>query len=205
MKVKCTTKKWSFFTYGKEYDVIHEEDGKYYVNNDEGDESDLRYYECEVIDEDVQKPIIEPTREFKVGDKVKIVKKITMYQDIASWVPAMNMTIGLTGVVDDINHKAVGVKLEIGGWWWWYPAESLELVEEVKQEETKESPIDEHISYQEFLDAFDNDRGSVKINKGSVEILYGIDKFTCTTKEREQEVMKALIVLYGKREGKNND
>lgn len=28
-------------------------------------------------------------------------------------------------------------------------------------------------------------------------------QFECTTKEREQEVMKALIVLYGKREGEN--
>lgn len=31
MKVKCITDEWSFFTYGKEYDVIREEDGKYYV------------------------------------------------------------------------------------------------------------------------------------------------------------------------------
>lgn len=63
------------------------------------------------------------------------------------------------------------------------------------------------ISYQEFLNAFDDKNVYVTISKSSVVIdIEGegaYQQFECTTKEREQEVMKALIVLYGKREGEN--
>jgi ribosomal protein L21E len=223
MKVKCITHGWKFLTYGKEYHVVRREGDKYYIYDDDDDSTFLNDDECEVIDEVTQKSTQEPTREFEVGDKVKIVKKVETEPEIVNWVPEMNMTIGYTGVVNDINHKAMAVKLEIGGCWW-YPEESLELIEEAKQDKIKEelvqcneafenyinyptpvivnAPLVDYITYQQFIDTFDDKNVYVTISKGSVVIdIEGDDvyqQFECTTKQREQEVMKALIVLYGK-------
>lgn len=222
MKVKCTTEQWYCFTEGKEYEVLRKGYGKYYVNDDNGDQNELWNYECEVIDEATQESTqeltVEPTREFKVGDKVKIVRKHAI-EDIANWVPEMDDTIGCHGVVIDINQKAVAVRL-FGGYWW-YPSESLELIEEAKQDEIKEEPVQcneafedyssyphpvivnaplaDFISYQQFIDAFDEDTcPSVTIRKYEVFIEVNDQSFMCYTKEREQEVMRALIILYGK-------
>lgn len=138
MKVKCTTDRWDFLTYGKEYDVIREEDGKYYVYDDEGDECNLCYYECEVIEESVQCN--------------------EAFEDYSSYPPPLII----------------------------------------------ESPINNDISYQEFLNAFDEEVcPSITVRKHEAFIEVNDQSFMCYTKQREQEVMKALIVLYGKREGEN--
>lgn len=154
MKVKCTTEQWHCFTEGKEYEVLRKGYGKYYVNDDNGDQNELWNYECEVIDEAAQQSTQESTKKFKVGE-----------------------------IKQDENQRfdSVWDALDI------YP--------------------NKDISYQEFLNAFDDKNVYVTISKGSVVIdIEGegaYQQFECTTKQREQEVMKALIVLYGKREGEN--
>lgn len=224
MKVKCTTDRWDFLTYGKEYDVLREENDWYFVHDDEGAECLLCDYECVVIDEVAQQPIVEPTIEFKVGDKVKIIKKVET-EGSAEWVLEMDKTIGLSGIITGANKEFLGVALEIGIFWW-YTKDSLELIEESKQDKIKEeltqcneafedyssypppvivnSTLVDYISYQEFLDAFDEEVcPSITVRKHEAFIEVNDQSFMCYTKQREQEVMKALIVLYGKREGEN--
>ena len=145
---------------------------------------------------------------------MKVVKKFTERVWLQGWVRSMNKTIGKTSEILELGKTDKNsCLLCVDGDKWWYPSESLELVEEVKQEENQRFNNvwdalgifpDKDISYQEFLDAFDyDDSPYIEINKEQVVIGVVDNRLECTTKQREQEVMKALIMLYGKREGEN--
>lgn len=52
MKVKCTSKDASYFTFDQVYDVSHvDSDGDYWTTDDEGDSMFLFPDECEVVEE----------------------------------------------------------------------------------------------------------------------------------------------------------
>lgn len=66
---------------------------------------------------------------FKIGDKVKIVRKYTMPDSNYSWSHHMDKTIGMVGKVKGYypEENAYYVKTDIGQWT--YLPESLELIE----------------------------------------------------------------------------
>lgn len=61
---------------------------------------------------------------FKHGDKVKVVRK---GEEDSCWIPDMNTTVGLYGIVDFGDSIDCWVDLEEGTGWY-YPQESLELI-----------------------------------------------------------------------------
>lgn len=70
---------------------------------------------------------------FKVGDKVKIVKKFDGDSSGISWVTGMNPTLGLEGEVLDVydNHGTIQYLVRSHSDEWWYLKESLELAKDV--------------------------------------------------------------------------
>lgn len=69
---------------------------------------------------------------FKVGDRVRIVKRIeetALWDD--AWVESMDHTVGSVGTVQATVRGGCDVRLDDGdfGEYWSYPTESLERVE----------------------------------------------------------------------------
>lgn len=66
---------------------------------------------------------------FKVGDKVRIVKKV----DFTDWVSPMDDFVGEIGVVTGLiyysKHNTKACRVSALDDFWWFPDESLELVE----------------------------------------------------------------------------
>ena len=67
----------------------------------------------------------------KIGQMVKIVKKIDMAER-PRWVSSMDVTVGKTGIVQDISRSGNGIKVctDVGGSWWYAP-EALEAAKPV--------------------------------------------------------------------------
>ncbi len=65
---------------------------------------------------------------FKAGDKVRLVRKVSV--DGCGWIESMAENTGKTGVITEIHPGVEAVRVE--GWQYWYPKPALELVEPAK-------------------------------------------------------------------------
>lgn len=82
---------------------------------------------------------MESINNFKVGDRVKIARKIPSFYDgwQDSWVRAMDCLVGDERTIDCIYPEKKECRL-VGTLWSW-PLAALELVEETKQETKQET------------------------------------------------------------------
>lgn len=100
---------------------------------------------------------------FKVGDKVKIVKKFAS-SELVHWVESMDDTVGTYGVISS-ERSPLPARITsyiVGGWA--YLPESLELVNEEYQEQPTEKSIDSHYNFNYSLTQDDIDMGYIKID-----------------------------------------
>lgn len=77
--------------------------------------------------------------EFKVGDKVRIVK------EWEGWGSYSKPTVGKTGIIRTIGSTSYGVYIPSDGYWWMYSPDALELVEEAEEKKSYEERQEEWI------------------------------------------------------------
>ena len=70
---------------------------------------------------------LDPISEYNVGDKVKIVKKVTS-DDAPRWVTDMDATVGEVGEVIKLSCDRIRVEVRTSTGCWWYDFASLEKV-----------------------------------------------------------------------------
>jgi hypothetical protein len=138
----------------------------------------------------------EMTQEFKIGDRVKVVRKVPSndpngmgcgLQWCNSWNDSMDEFIGKEGVIDHFVPYNSGANL---GGCFSFPISSLELVVEPSE------GITNPLTIKSFLSQMPVDDVSVcSKHSKSVVLVFG-EEFVAATEERLQEVMKALLVLY---------
>lgn len=114
----------------------------------------------------------ESAPEFKVGDKVKIVK------EWVGWEPHCNPTVGKTGIIKIINNTScLSVYLPEDDDWWGYSPDALELIEETAEDQPDSiSSSNEDIDQPEY-EPFDLDNPEVRRELMGKTIInnYGLD------------------------------
>jgi hypothetical protein len=151
---------------GKIYDVVSEFCGRDYILRGVNSSWEKGRF-VEVLDD---QPVAEPHK-FAVGDKVKIVKKVTIgdaSKHFFSWSDMMDNTVGTTvNVIEDTTEEYGTYCLSNG---WYYLPESLELVQDELIEESVEDPIkampsiDSHYNFEYILKESDHEAGVIKID-----------------------------------------
>jgi hypothetical protein len=140
-------------------------------------------------------------QEFKIGDKVKIVKKIPS-RDINgmgvgevwsnTWTKEMDDYIGKEGIIAYVDNLCgIGIGL------YNFPSAALELVTE---DITCDAPVVQELkeltikSFLSQMPECSSPEVSTKLTSYTI-FIFG-EEFVAATEERLQEVMKALLVLY---------
>jgi hypothetical protein len=149
-------------------------------------------------------------QEFKIGDRVKVVRKVPSNDPDGmgigciwgdNWIDEMDEAIGMSGVVEWFCTRSRGIDIGLG---YNFPSSSLKLIEEYpeKRYEKLEGTVN-ILTIESFLQqmpADSNPTVSTSLSFGNCKLTYSVyaysEEFVTTTKERLQDIMKALLVLY---------